>query len=375
MQTANTRRKDLIVESQKTILLRDILNRNANGKTIWQPRIECWYSDRQYRGEELPSMLELFNDLNISNRLYQFNECIELCYTDPAIRSEERKINEMTTEYTIETPVGTANAIYRGNSSNFGWMPLKWWIETEEELAVHMYIEEHTNYKFNRDKYDELLAVWGHLGLPCVFVPRVNIQHMFINASGVENTIYLLNDCQDSLEAYFDVLNRSHLRFVEMLNDAPFEWVNYGDNIHSKVLSPKLFEKYVLPAYQQRNEVLRKADKFIHAHFDGDVKELLPYFKECGLDGIEAITPLPQGDVTLKEARDAMGDIFLIDGIAAILFDETYPIEMLKTQTEQCLDLFEGQLVLGISDEMSSTGILDRIKFVSEIVDNFNAKH
>jgi len=59
--------------------LRDILNRRANGKTIWQPRILCWYSDRRYRKEEFPgrfrgvdSERELFKRLGVSNRLYEF---------------------------------------------------------------------------------------------------------------------------------------------------------------------------------------------------------------------------------------------------------------------------------------------------------------
>ncbi len=40
------------------------------------------------------------------------------------------------------------------------------------------------------------------------------------------------------------------------------------------------------------------------------------------LDGIEAITPQPQGDVTLEEIKEALSDdMFLLDGIPAILFD------------------------------------------------------
>ena len=63
----------------------------------------------------------------------------------------------------------------------------------------------------------------------------------------------------------------------------------------------------------------------------------------------------------------------LVDGIAALLFDEMYPLEMLKQQTEQLIDLFAGKLILGISDEMSSTGNIDRIKFITELVDKYNA--
>ena len=78
--------------------------------------------------------------------------------------------------------------------------------------------------------------------------------------------------------------------------------------------------------------------------------------------------------MTLEEIKAAFGDqVGLVDGIAAVLFDETYPLEMLKEQTERLIELFAGKLILGISDEMSSTGNIDRIKYVGEIVDRHNA--
>ncbi len=363
-----------------TQLHRDIINRKAGGKTIWQPRIECWYTDRQYRAEPLPgrfkdaSVLELYNRLGVSKRLYEFNACIETEY-DPAgrIETERREIDPTTFEEQIHTPVGSVNCIHKRNSSNYGTMPQKWWIETAEDLKVYIYIEAHTRFRFNQNTYNTLVSDWGHLGLPCLFIPRVNIQRLFIDLAGVENTIFMLSDEEDLVQTYIKTVDACHMRLVELLCETPFEWINFGDNIHSKVLSPKLFEKYVLPAYQQRNHRLHQAGKFTFAHFDGDVKELFPYFQACGLNGIEAITPRPQGDVSLAEAKRAMGDLFLIDGIAAILFDDLYPLEQLKQQAEECMHLFEGQLVLGISDEMSSTGTIDRIEVVRELVEKFNA--
>ena len=74
------------------------------------------------------------------------------------------------------------------------------------------------------------------------------------------------------------------------------------------------FERYVLPAYQRRCELLHAAGKFLHAHWDGDCRPLLKYARDTGLDGIEAITPAPQGDVTLEETKAALGDMAHIQG-------------------------------------------------------------
>ena len=97
--------------------------------------------------------------------------------------------------------------------------------------------------------------------------------------------------------------------------------------------------------------------------------------RETGLDAIEAITPVPQGDVTLEQVRDALGDeMFLLDGLPAIYFDDTFEVDTLVECTHKIIELFAPRLVLGISDEISSTGDIERIRIVGDIVDEYNAR-
>ena len=189
------------------------------------------------------------------------------------------------------------------------------------------------------------------------------------------NGIYALYDFPREVRAYFRALDESHDRLIDVINASPVEIINFGDNVHAGTLSPELFKEFVLPVYRHRSERLHAAGKFVHAHWDGDVKALLPFAKETGLDGIEAITPEPQGDVTLEEVKAALGDrMFLIDGLPAIYFDATYSVGVLEDCTRKIIDLFAQRLVLGISDEISSTGDIERIRVVSRIVDEYNSR-
>lgn len=362
-------------------LNREILFRGAGGKTIFQPRIDCWYDDRVFRGEPLPgeyrgmNRKQLYEALQVSARLYEFNACLERHFPKE-VKEYSRVLDEFHTEFVIETPVGRVNTVYASNASNPGVMPSKWWIENEKDLEVWSYLEETAEYSFNMETYHRLQQELGHLGIPTMFLPRPNMQHMFIEACGVENTYYLQADSPDALEAYFASRSKGHEKMTKVVAQCPIECINYGDNLHYKILPPHLFEKYVLPEYQKRGEVLHKAGKFIHSHWDGDVEGFLPYAKTCFLDGIEAITPKPQGDVTVEQIKEALGDeIFLIDGLAAVLFSNVYPIEQLKEQTAQLLNLFEGQLILGVSDEFPSDGSLDRLVMVRDMVEEWNANH
>ena len=55
-----------------------------------------------------------------------------------------------------------------------------------------------------------------------------------------------------------------------------------------------------------------------------------------------------------------------------VLFDVEYPLDQLIDQTNKIIDLFAPKLILGISDEISSTGDIERVKIVGNIVEEYN---
>lgn len=356
-----------------------ILRGEAGKMVLFQPRIDCWYQDRIFRDKTLQppydglSRHDLYCTLDVSPRLYEFNACFEAYDLVPINRTWNR-ISPLEVEERIETPLGTVSTIHRQNDSNGGSYYKTWLAEDEEQVKILTWIENNTMWRFNRATYDRLSEEWGGLGLPTMFMPRVNLQHALIDTMGVEGTIYALADFPETMEEYFAACDARDMRLIEVINESPIECINFGDNLHGGITPPYLFEKYILPAYIKRNEALHRAGKFTHSHWDGDCKPLLPYARRCGLDGIEAITPVPQGDVTIDEIKEALGDeVFLIDGIPAILFDDIYPEQQLLDTVKELIDKFAPRLILGISDEMSSTGNIERIKLVRDYVDAYNA--
>lgn len=357
----------------------DVIRGNSNGKIIWQPRMSAWFDDRDFRGEayEAPftglSYEDCYRKLHCSDRLYW-----HFCCFDKILPSSVREYtlyhSEMEYEKVIETPVGRVSTIMAKSTSNFGEMPRKHWATSEEDLKIFIWLEEHTEWKYNHEAYLKGLSASKEFGMPITMMPRVNIQNLSIDLMGAEGHIYALYDYEETVEKLFSAMSESQARMIEQINLSPIEAVNFGDNLHYKMLPPELFLKYVLPEYQKRNELLHKCNKFTSSHWDGDTKLLLPYAKDCGLDAIEAITPLPQGDVTIPEMKEALGDeVFLMDGIPAILFEEQYPIEMLEEQVRLLIELFAPKLILGISDEISSLGTLKRVAHVGKMVDDYNA--
>lgn len=357
----------------------DAIHGKTGGQILWQPRIGCWYDDRKFNGGDLPGKYSgmdlpaLYRELGCSNRIYDYLECFKV-KESPSIVRTSWKLSELDIEYSIETPIGTVTSIMTGNTSNSGCFPSKWWVENEEDLKVMGYVLDNQEWYWSEETYQELVKKWGRIGVPTMFMPRTNIQYLYLDIMGVENAVYALADYPEEVEEFFEILEKNQMQLIDVINASPIEVINFGDNLHCRMLPDAYFEEYILPAYQRRCAKLHEAGKFVSSHWDGDTKSILKYAKQTGLDCIEAITPLPQGDVTLQEVKEALGDdIWLMDGIAAILFDDRFPEEELRKQVRECIDLFAPKLILGISDEIASTGNIERIRLVGEMVDEYNA--
>jgi hypothetical protein len=357
----------------------DVAFGRAGGRIIWQPRILAWMADKHLAGEALPAPYtgmtppQLYRALGCSNRIYDFTECF-VSHEDPEVRITQRDLNETDYEVVWETPIGRQRAVYRRSPRSDWDKPLKWPIADEQEMRSAAWREARRTWSWDQAFFDRLSAEWASLGAPTMYICRTSVQKLIVEDMGPENTIYALTDIPGACEAYFEALAVTQERLIEVINASPIRIINFGDNVHAGLLPPKWFRRYVLPVYQRRSELLHAAGKFISAHWDGDCRPLLPLARETGLDGIEAITPRPQGDVTLEETKAALGDMFLLDGIPAVLFDRTYPEQMLIDCARKCIDLFAPNLILGISDELSSHGEIERIRLVGEIVDEYNSR-
>ncbi|MBI5091492.1 MAG: hypothetical protein HZB26_03510 [Candidatus Hydrogenedentes bacterium] len=351
-----------------------IFRREPVDQVLWQPRIEHWYSINKRDGT-LPeryrdmTMLELFDDLDCSVRGYwAFNDAQRFEDSED-VTAETRDEGHLVTT-TIRTPVGDLVRIEeRTTDSHY---TRKYPVTTPDDMRVMEWIMARRQVSFDWTRYEEACTLIGDRGAPTIFIPRVNLMRIYIEFMGFENGIEALYELPKETEHLIAAINESDEALLDMLCACPIEIINFGDNVHQAMCPPPLFEKYVMPQYQRRNERLRAAGKKTYPHWDGDCGQLLPYAQDCGFDGIEAITPVPQGDVTLEQVRDGFGDRILLDGIPCTDFLFDTPEESLIENTRKCIEYFHPRLVLGISDEISPIGDIERVRMVSAIVAEYN---
>jgi hypothetical protein len=356
------------VDYRKAIL--DIFHKRTPELIPWQPRLYYWYGARvgedtlpaRFRGK---SLMEVYRALKVSPRYVP-----ETLNIHPLQLTPEKVRIKLFTEddktITIyETPVGELTEVKTrvGLEERISEFPCK----TVSDLGAFEYVLKDVTYSFLQEEYVRADRLFGELGVPQIYLLRRSpLQLLMLNLMGIERTIYALHDERAAVERFMKVCEETEDGMYDAILSSPLQIVNFGENLDSRLVSPELFERYLMPYYNERIGRLHQTGKFCHIHIDGHLKGFLPFFRKLDFDGFEALTASPQGDVEIEEIKEAVGDKILLDGIPAIMFLPAFPQEALIKFTQKVVDLFYPNLILGVSDELPPPAEIERVEEIRE---------
>lgn len=370
--------------------------REPVSRIVWQPRIYYWYYANRLQNElpegyedrsaldriytviqpydgDVPdryrgmSMIEVYNDFRASPRYAHEVLGVELFKStiNPRKVKAASRFDGPTRTTAYETPLGTLR-----EASTYGYHtehPVK----SPRDMKAVQYVLAHTDFRFDAHVFQVAERAFGERGVVQTYCPRSPLQRLIIDYMGLENTIYALDDYPNETQDLMRAIEAWDDQMYEVIGSSPLEILNFGENVDASIDSPRLFSEYLIPYYNRRVDQMHQKNKFCHIHMDGALKPLLPLIKETHFDGIEAATPLPQGDVTLEEIKEGLGDKILLDGIPAICFLPDRPVEELEACALKILDMFSPNLILGVSDEVPPPADIERVRLVTEIVERF----
>ncbi len=353
-----------------------IFQREAVKQVFFQPRIEPWFHwhrifNQLPAGYRFDEMTSLFDKLGCSMRYVHY-------YTgmpDPVTRRFGANVNIRRTEdanqatTVYETPYGALTEVQHYTVDQT-WRTVDFAVKTRNDLKALRWLYGHTSYHFDANAFEIGADYVGRRGVPQFWVPKSPYQALAQVWMKLPDLIYALADFPEEVEETMTAIDAAYdPLYAEIAAAGVVQILNFGENIHEQLLSPRYFERYLLPFWEKRVGQLRAAGVFSHVHLDGYFKNLLPYLKDLPFDGLEALTPEPQGDVSLTAIKAHIGDKILLDGIPAVLFLETYSRAQLLETTRRVIDLFSPNLVLGISDELPQGAGLEAIERVRWIAD------
>lgn len=353
-----------------------VFRRQPLPHVFFQPRFEPWVAwHKQF--DSLPAscagrdLRELFDDLGASIRYVDY-------YTgqpspirrrwSPEVKLVEKRDPEWI-HRTYQTPHGDLTEDLEFTVDRT-WRVVGFLGRKTEDLPALRWLLERQTYEFDPEAYRKGDAWIGERGIGQFYLPKSPYLAMAQQWMRFEAFIYALSDAPDQVEDIFRVIDERYddlYRRLCELRITPI--INFGENVAEAHMGPRWFEEYLLPWYQKRCGQLRDAGIFSHIHIDGYFRTLLPLLGRLPHDGLEALTPLPQGDVTLEEIAEHIGDKVLLDGVPAVLFLDHHPREQLQECVQRVVELFHPRLVLGVSDELPQAATEEgyqRMRWVAE---------
>ena len=200
------------------------------------------------------------------------------------------------------TPVGEVYATWVE-----GWHR-KYFLETPEDYRVMTYIVEQTEII---PDYEAYLAWEKELPGYCVAIPvvgRTPLQTILVDLAGLENFGWHLFEYEEEVHTLYAALLQTFRRIVEIVAEGPGRYVSCLENFTADALGPRRYEEFLLPVYEECFSMLHEAGKIVGCHYDGRTASCREQIARAPIDLIESLTPPPEGDQTLAEARAAWPD-------------------------------------------------------------------
>lgn len=343
---------------------------------LWQPRAEPWVEwQNRFRPEEFPlrgvPVRDVYDRYGMSMRYVDY-------YTgqpspmrmefDEAVRQVRTTLPDGKVETIRKTPFGDLRELSEFTVDET-WRTIEFPFKGRDDVDAFCWLMEHARYRFDTEAFDIGDAYIGHRGVPQFYLPKSPYQALAQTWMGFEDFQFFLADEPEQAERVFEGIDRSYDDlYRQIIDSGRVQIVNFGENLHAHLMSARYLDRYLLPWYEKRAGELRAAGIYSHVHWDGYYRPCLGLLRRVACDGIEALTPLPQGDATLAETQDALGDKILLDGIPAVLFLSMYSMQQLQDCVEELIERFAPNLILGISDELpeaADASAIEKLAWVS----------
>lgn len=203
---------------------------------------------------------------------------------------------------TYQTPVGNISRTYRFDPTYHSLWAVDSYIKKPQDWDVLRFIYEDIVYREGYDQFLEQRAKSPQAVLMAA-MGRTPFQSLCYEWAGVERVGIDFYDCPDKVRPLLDLMLARQNELDRIYAASPAELIDFPDNITAIVIGRERFARYCLPRYRNLAQLAQGTGKILVAHMDGMLKPLADLIRDCALTGLEAFTPVPDGDVSVAEAR------------------------------------------------------------------------
>jgi hypothetical protein len=359
-----------------------ILGGRPPDRIPWIPRLELWYQARRLSGT-MPerwrgwTQRQIERDLGVGTpardgRIFRLeHDGVETVTT----RAGEREV----TEY--RTPVGSVRTVTRVTDTLAGQgLPGR----VEEHLLkgprdyrVWEYVVEHSRWIPDYEAYRRYDREIAEDGLPMVSAGDVPFHEFAQSLAGYQSAYLQLADHEREVEHLLSVMREvQRTALWPVVLQSPARLVLHGVHLSSQFTPPRLFDRYVLPYYEELIPLARERGIAVAMHADNDTSRILDGIERAGWDMVECFVTAPMVPLTLQEARARWGNRVIIwGGIPSVLLSPSTPEEDYRAFVKAVFKTIApgDAFILGVADNVMPDSVVERVAWTSEFVERHGA--
>ena len=355
-----------------------VLDHKMPDRIPWVPRLLEWYKARLVT-HTMPkrwegwSLRDIEHDLRVGTPardgqiVRAVQEGVEIVQRD--------EDGQQVTEY--HTPVGSVRSASRTSAfleeRGMGGRVEEWPLKGPKDYKVWEWIVEHTHWEPTLDAFRAYDAEIGGDGLPMLQIGDVPIHEFLLALAGYNDAFFQLADYRVQVEHLLAVMTAVEVeRFWPVVLQAPARLLLHGVHLSSRITSPPLFDRYIIPYYDRVMPMVHAAGKSMAMHADNDTSLILKHIARAGWDMCECFVTAPMVPVTLEQARQVWGNRMIIfGGLPSLLLSPSVSEADFRDYVDGMFRAIApgDAFILGVADNVMPDSIIERVAWLTEQVE------
>ncbi|MBI5305765.1 MAG: hypothetical protein HY868_26795 [Chloroflexi bacterium] len=288
---------------------------------------------------------------------------------DDQVETEAHRVSNTETRFRIRTPWGNLQETVAGDGSAETVYRTRFLISERHAYDIIARVIEERHYQARYNRFTQKQTRLGERGACMVAAPDQPLVTLFRVRDPAE-LIFDLVDEPDRMRSLLDLVHTRVCEAYHLIAQGPGYAVMTGAAfMTTRLISPRLFEKYVLPYLVEYADIVHRAGKILLCHMCGHIRALLPMLRDAHIDGIESLTNPPIGDTTLEEFFHVLGRrVILCGGIDATLLLNGTP-DQLQSHTRDVLRRTHNRhVILATADEVPYGTRLENLRVIAQTI-------
>jgi hypothetical protein len=291
-------------------------------------------------------------------------------HREARIESQEfREAGRRFIRVTIHTPVGQVWQILEPDPAygTSNWIR-QHFLKSPADYAVLDFYARDGIYRSNYDAIREVQESVGDNGIVIVRVGKSPIQEMLYKMLGYERFAIDYYENRELLDSLHATMVRRFRELYDLAAEAPVEILLMGDNIAADVIGPDRFRNYLMPEYALLKTRLAGTGKLVAVHMDGRLHGLVKEIAETDCDIVEALTPPPMGNVSIRDARAAWPNKALWLNFTSSIHIE--PDDVIEAHTRDLLSEAGGKrgFAIGVTEDAPRDALARSLKVIARVL-------